>query len=187
MPCGAFSHAGLGAECLELTYASSAAGYDLLLKVEYKGRTLWDCAGSNPSDPANHPGCTVVPPGGLQAKLHLPVLSLLPCLPLTTNALATHAKRALWLCPGSVCHGASAIQECAAGMQAGVHSPLTGCKEVLQGQKQVSYAHRCLTAQENTEQWPWEAVVLIGWLIFFRYMVYIALRYKTAAPEAKHH
>ena len=28
-------------------------------------------------------------------------------------------------------------------------------------------------------------MVLIGWLIFFRYMVYIALRYKTAAPEAK--
>ena len=66
-----------------------------------------------------------------------------------------------------------------------VHS--RDAKEVLQGQKQVSYAHRCFSAQENTEQWPWEAVVLIGWLIFFRYMVYIALRYKTAAPEAKHH
>ena len=41
--------------------------------------------------------------------------------------------------------------------------------------------------QENTENWPWEAVVLIGWLIFFRYLVYVALRYKTAAPEAKGH
>ena len=41
--------------------------------------------------------------------------------------------------------------------------------------------------QENTENWPWEAIVLIGWLIFFRYLVYVALRYKTAAPEAKGH
>ena len=127
MPCGAFSHAGLRAECLELTCALSAAGYDLLLKVEYKGRTLWDCAGSNPSDPANHPGCTVVPPGGLQAKLHLPVLTWPPCLPLTTNALATNAERAC-LCPGSICHVASAIQACAASLYAGVPSPLTGCK-----------------------------------------------------------
>ncbi len=29
--------------------------------------------------------------------------------------------------------------------------------------------------------------MLIGWLIFFRYLVYVALRYKTAAPEAKGH
>ena len=48
-------------------------------------------------------------------------------------------------------------------------------------------AGKSLLAQENTEVWPWEAVVLIAWLIFFRYMVYIALRYKTAAPEAKRH
>ncbi len=44
-----------------------------------------------------------------------------------------------------------------------------------------------LSVQENTETWAWEALVLIGWLIFFRYLVYIALRYKTAAPEAKGH
>ena len=106
----AISHARWGKVSPELTCASSAAGYDLLLKVEYKGRTLWDCAGSNPSDPANNPGCTVVPPGGLQAKLHLPVLSLLPCLPLTTNA-----KRA-FICPDGICRGASAIQECTASL-----------------------------------------------------------------------
>ncbi|CAL5220454.1 g2473 [Coccomyxa viridis] len=88
-------------------------GYDLLLKVEYQGRTLWDCSGiPNPPNPSSNPACTIIPPGGLQAKLHL---------------------------------------------------------------------------QENTENWPWEAVVLIGWLIFFRYLVYVALRYKTAAPEAKGH
>ena len=57
--------------------------------MEYKGRTLWDCAGSNPSDPAHNPGCTVVPPGGLQAKLHLPVLTWLPCLTLRRVAALT--------------------------------------------------------------------------------------------------
>ena len=74
-----------------------AAGYDLLLKVEYKGRTLWDCAGANPSDPAHAPGCTVVPPGGLQAKLHLPVLTWLPCLPLTAQQLWMLLLRAFHL------------------------------------------------------------------------------------------
>ena len=54
-------------------------------------------------------------------------------------------------------------------------------------QERVSDTHMRFSMQENTEEWPWEAVVLIGWLIFFRYLVYIALRYKTAAPEAKHH
>lgn len=50
-------------------------GYDLLLKVEYKGRTLYDCAGTSPPNPASSPLCTVVPPGGLAAKLHLQVRS----------------------------------------------------------------------------------------------------------------
>lgn len=48
-------------------------GYDLLLKIEYKGRTLWDCQGLDPPNPASNPLCTVVPPGGLQDKLHLQV------------------------------------------------------------------------------------------------------------------
>ncbi|BDA45889.1 ABC transporter G family member 14 [Coccomyxa sp. Obi] len=85
-------------------------GYDLLLKIEYRGRTLWDCQGLDPPNPASNPLCTVVPPGGLQEKLHL---------------------------------------------------------------------------QINTEQWMWEIVVLFGWLVFFRYLIYVALRYKTAAPNVK--
>lgn len=55
------------------TIAFLRAGYDLLLKIEYKGRTLWDCSGTNPPNPWSNPACTVVPPGGLQAKLHLQV------------------------------------------------------------------------------------------------------------------
>jgi len=49
------------------------AGYDLLLKIEYKGRTLWDCSGTNPPNPSHNPACTIIPPGGLQGKLHLQV------------------------------------------------------------------------------------------------------------------
>ena len=41
------------------------------------------------------------------------------------------------------------------------------------------------SAQENTEVWPWEVVVLIGWLVFLRILVYVALRFKTAAPTAQ--
>lgn len=50
-------------------------GYNLLLKVEYSGRTLYDCAGLTLPNPASNPLCTVVPPGGLQEKLHLQVPS----------------------------------------------------------------------------------------------------------------
>lgn len=39
--------------------------------------------------------------------------------------------------------------------------------------------------QINTEQWMWEIVVLFGWLVVFRYLIYVALRYKTAAPNVK--
>ncbi len=41
------------------------------------------------------------------------------------------------------------------------------------------------SVQENTEVWPWEVVVLIGWLVFLRILVYVALRFKTAAPTAQ--
>jgi hypothetical protein len=67
-------------------------GYNLLLKIEYAGLTLWDCAGTSPPDPAHNPLCTLVPPGGLQAKLHLqagPPISLfsvpLPCSAAMSN------------------------------------------------------------------------------------------------------
>lgn len=43
------------------------------------------------------------------------------------------------------------------------------------------------TPQENTENWPWEIVVLCGWLILLRVLVYVALRFKTAAPSAQQH
>ena len=81
-------------------------GYNLLLKINWVGVELWDCAGSNPPAPAADPRCTAVPPGGLQARLHL---------------------------------------------------------------------------QENTEQWPWEALALMAWLVIFRVAVYVALRRKTGA------
>ena len=42
-------------------------------------------------------------------------------------------------------------------------------------------------AQENTENWPWEVVVLFGWLVVLRILVYVALRLKTAAPGAHQH
>ena len=44
-----------------------------------------------------------------------------------------------------------------------------------------------LVVQENTENWPWEAVVLIGWLVLLRILVYVALRFKTAAPSMQQH
>ncbi|EIE22543.1 hypothetical protein COCSUDRAFT_16269, partial [Coccomyxa subellipsoidea C-169] len=33
--------------------------------------------------------------------------------------------------------------------------------------------------------WLWELLVLFGWLVFFRFLIYVALRFKTAAPQAK--
>ena len=38
-----------------------------------------------------------------------------------------------------------------------------------------------LRLQENTQDWPWEAIVLLGWLVAFRVAVYVALRKKTAS------
>lgn len=83
-------------------------GYNLLLKIEYKGVTLWDCGGASrvSPPPADNPACTPIPPGGLAAKAHL---------------------------------------------------------------------------QENTENWPWEALALLAWLLVSRYAVYVALRVKTAS------
>jgi hypothetical protein len=90
-----------------LKYASFVYyGYNLLLKINWVGVPLWDCAGANPPAPEADPRCEAVPPGGLQAKLHL---------------------------------------------------------------------------QENTEQWPWEALALLAWLVIFRAAVYVALRRKTGA------
>jgi ABC-type Na+ transport system ATPase subunit NatA len=55
-----------------LKYASFVYyGYNLLLKINWVGVPLWDCGGTNPPSPATDPACTPVPPGGLQAKLHL--------------------------------------------------------------------------------------------------------------------
>ena len=61
-------------------------GYNLLLKIEYSGVTLYSCRGAPSSDggvaaggaagvvvpnPQTDENCTPVPPGGLQAILHL--------------------------------------------------------------------------------------------------------------------
>ena len=51
-------------------------GYNLLLKAEYRGRTLFACTegsgqGPNPPHAWSQPSCSAVPPGGLQEKLHL--------------------------------------------------------------------------------------------------------------------
>ena len=110
----------------------SAAGYDLLLKVEYKGRTLWDCAGSNPTDPANHPGCTVVPPGGLQAKLHLPVLFWPPCLPLPALAACAEIRSLVLLVFAMVRLQSRNVQQ---SCKLGCTEHPRGAKQVLQGQK----------------------------------------------------
>lgn len=48
-------------------------GYNLLLKIEYVDRTLYDCSGLILPEPSTNPLCTPVPPGGLQGKLHLQV------------------------------------------------------------------------------------------------------------------
>ena len=138
-------------------------GYNLLLKIEYKGRTLWDCSGRNSPNPWSDPSCTVIPPGGLQGRLHLQVLypwqtltAKCSCTVYCHTDLSYPVCRKLIMCQALCCHG-----------------------------KMI--AEQMLLVQENTEMRPWEAVVLIAWLIFFRYMVYIALRYKTAAPETKRH
>ena len=68
--------------CDPNTNAAAAAvyyGYDLLLKIEYVGRTMYDCAGTSPPNPASNPMCTVVPPGGLAGKLHLQARSIARC------------------------------------------------------------------------------------------------------------
>eukprot|EP00884_Botryococcus_braunii_P008026 jgi/Botrbrau1/17224/Bobra.0621s0002.1 len=46
-------------------------GYNLLLKVQFAGSTLYDCKGLDLPNPATDPRCTVVPPGGLQGILKL--------------------------------------------------------------------------------------------------------------------
>lgn len=57
-------------------------GYNLLLKIEYSGLTLYNCrsatdggaggaAGVVVHNPESDPSCTPVPPGGLQAILRL--------------------------------------------------------------------------------------------------------------------
>lgn len=48
-------------------------GYNVLLKVEYSGRTMYDCGGLPLTHANNDPRCTVVPPGGLQHVLKLEV------------------------------------------------------------------------------------------------------------------
>jgi len=69
---GGFYLANIPAWIAWLKYLSFVYfGYNLLLKAEFRGRTLWDCGGGNPPHPSAQAGCTAVPPGGLQAKLHL--------------------------------------------------------------------------------------------------------------------
>ena len=105
---------GQEVEVVEQTIAPSAAGYDLLLKVEYQGRTLWDCAGvPNPPHPSSNPACTVIPPGGLQAKLHLQVRGPLACCHkcMFQRKHATSARTLLAFCMQHLvsCRGCSDI------------------------------------------------------------------------------
>ncbi|KAK9826122.1 hypothetical protein WJX81_005488 [Elliptochloris bilobata] len=102
---GGFYLANIPAWIAWLKYLSFVYfGYNLLLKAEYHGRTLFDCSGQNPPHAWAQPSCSAVPPGGLQEKLHL---------------------------------------------------------------------------QVNTEEWPWEALALLGFLALFRICIYFALRRNT--------
>ncbi|KAK9829866.1 hypothetical protein WJX72_008345 [[Myrmecia] bisecta] len=79
-------------------------GYNLLIKIEFGGRTIYDCGGADVADPQQHPElCHPVP--SLQQALHL---------------------------------------------------------------------------QESPDAWPWEVLVLLGYLLFWRCMIYVALRRKTS-------
>lgn len=80
-------------------------GYNTLLKIQFKGMTIYDCGTTyNPKHPENNPACTVV----------------------------TNLKDSLRL-------------------------------------------------QEDPNQWVWEPLALIAYLLFFRALVYIALRKRTKA------
>ena len=46
-------------------------------------------------------------------------------------------------------------------------------------QKQLAWKGCAVSAQENTENWSWEVVVLFGYLLFFRVCIYVALRRNT--------
>jgi hypothetical protein len=48
-------------------------GYNLLLKIEYQGRTIWDCHGTNPPHPEHTRGCTPIPTDALKQALRLQV------------------------------------------------------------------------------------------------------------------
>jgi hypothetical protein len=37
--------------------------------------------------------------------------------------------------------------------------------------------------QENTENWPWEVLVLLGYIIVLRAAVYVSLRRKTSTSK----
>ena len=77
---GGFYLANIPAWIAWLKYLSFAYfGYNLLLKAEYRGRTLWDCGGQNPPRAWAQPACKAVPPGGLQEKLHLQARSSFAC------------------------------------------------------------------------------------------------------------
>lgn len=80
-------------------------GNNLLQKIEFSGRTYYDCGTADPSDPTTYPGCQ----------------------PLTQQQLVDE-----------------------------------------------------LNFQRPVDEWPWEALVLLGYLLVLRVLVYVALRRKTA-------
>ncbi|KAK9808606.1 hypothetical protein WJX72_000468 [[Myrmecia] bisecta] len=82
-------------------------GYNLLLHIEFKGRTLYNCGQADPANPAQLPAeCTPVTGAGIQQALRL---------------------------------------------------------------------------QYSPNEWPWFALVLLGFLIVFRILIYVALRKKTTS------
>lgn len=104
-------------------------GINLLTKVQYGGVTYYNCGGSNPSDPANTPGC----------------------VPLTSEQLTADLRLARDVDEWPWCVGYCALN-CG-----------SWCTRILCGNLPN---HR-------------EAIVLVGYCIVLRIMVYVCLRVKT--------
>lgn len=124
-------------------------------QVQFRGVSLYDCGTKYyPADYRTNPRCTLVPPSGVQDELSTPVSFLEPC---------------------EVCQGAAAIHHCPT---AALHT----CTTAFGGFYLMPPGGDCtimplfedfgrFRTQASPNEWPWEAIVLIGWLVLFRFLV----------------